>query len=231
MTDWHSHVLPAIDDGAKDVQESLKMLGMLSEQGVDTVCATPHFYANSTSVERFLANRERAAASLKEHLPDGSPEILLGAEVKYYPGIGRMERLDALCLEGSRLLLLEMPFGKWTEYTLRELSELSSRTDVRIMLAHIDRYLKLQSGDVWRRVYESGILMQVNASFITGFFTKRQAMSMLCERAIHFIGSDCHNTTTRAPNIGVAYSVIEKKLGTECLDDLEDFGEKMRLAR
>ena len=50
MIDWHSHVLPQMDDGSKSAEESLAMLKMQSEQGVDTVIATPHFYANDESL-------------------------------------------------------------------------------------------------------------------------------------------------------------------------------------
>lgn len=227
VTDWHSHILPGMDDGARTVEDSLAMLSMLKEQGIERVCATPHFYANSESVGSFLGRRAESAERLGALLGDDAPQILLGAEVKYYPGISRMERLEELRLGESRLLLLEMPFSGWTEYTQRELCELSGHGDIRIMLAHIDRYLGMQSGDTWSRLYECGILMQVNASFVRGVFSRRKAMRMLAGHGIHFIGSDCHNTTTRAPDIGYAYSLIEKKLGAECIEDLGLIGEEM----
>lgn len=227
MTDWHSHILPAMDDGAKTVRDSLAMLSMLTTQGIERVCATPHFYANSDSVESFLRRRAEAMERLSAQLGEDAPEIILGAEVKYYPGISRMERLDELRVGDSRMLLLEMPFSRWTEYTQRELYELSGHGDIKIVLAHIDRYLGMQSGDTWSRLYECGILMQVNASFVRGLFTRRRAIEMLLGHGIHFIGSDCHNTTSRAPDIGAAYTLIEKKLGSECLDDLRFIGEEM----
>ena len=68
MIDWHSHVLPALDDGSHSIAQSLEMLTMLKEQGVDTVIATPHFYANDESVEKFLERRERSARALKRTL-------------------------------------------------------------------------------------------------------------------------------------------------------------------
>ncbi len=227
LTDWHTHILPAMDDGAKTTDESLAMLSMLTSQGIGRVCATPHFYANSDSVGSFLDRRDEAFCRLKQKLSDDAPEILLGAEVKYYPGISRMDGLEKLRLGESRLLLLEMPFGKWTEYTKRELAELSRRRDIKIMLAHIDRYLGMQSDDTWSELYENGMLMQVNASFVRGVFSRRRAMEMLAGHGIHFIGSDCHNTSSRAPDIGSAYSLIERKLGTECIEDLIFLGGEM----
>ena len=76
---------------------------------------------------------------------DEIPRIICGAEVKYYPGIGKLESLSKLCIGESNLILLEMPMGKWTEYTVRELTEIAVTHRVRVILAHIDRYLKLES--------------------------------------------------------------------------------------
>ena len=66
MIDWHSHILPAMDDGSKDVAESISMLGMQTSQGVGTVIATPHFYANDETVAAFLKRRAEASEALKE---------------------------------------------------------------------------------------------------------------------------------------------------------------------
>ena len=54
MIDWHSHILPKLDDGSEDLKQSLDMLAMLAEQGVQRVVATPHFRANKESVDAFL---------------------------------------------------------------------------------------------------------------------------------------------------------------------------------
>ena len=224
MIDWHNHVLPAMDDGSRDVAESITMLGMHASQGVGTVIATPHFYANDESVESFLTRRARSYETLQNQLPPDAPAILLGAEVKYYQGISRLADLKKLRIEGSRLLLLEMPMNTWTESMIRELVELSGKNGIHIVLAHIERYLNLQSRDVWDRLRDSGILMQSNASFFTGFATKRRAMSLLREGHIHFLGSDCHNLTSRPPQIGKAFEAIQKKLGVDYIGLMTEFG-------
>ncbi len=227
MIDWHSHILPEVDDGSKSTAESIEMLKRLAEQGVDTVMATPHFYANDESVESFLERRDAAYGTLKNELPENVPEIICGAEVRYYQGIGRLENLGRLTIGESRLLLLEMPFSRWTEYTVRELVEMSSRRDIKLVLAHIDRYLSFQKRTVWERLYESGALMQVNASFFTELFTRRKALDMLCREEIHFIGSDCHNLKSRPPRIGEAFELIRRKTGEELLSQLNGFGESL----
>ena len=65
MIDWHSHILPAVDDGSRDIEESLGLLHILQTSGVDTVIATPHFYADRISTEDFFAARDQSAAALR----------------------------------------------------------------------------------------------------------------------------------------------------------------------
>ena len=227
MIDWHTHILPGMDDGSHDVAESISMINMQVSQGVHTVIATPHFYANDETVDSFLGRRKKALELLRAELPEGLPEIRLGAEVRYYQGISRMADLKALRIEGSKLLLLEMPMTGWTEYMVRELIELSGKSSIRIVLAHIERYLSLQKQAVWERIYDSGILMQVNASFFTTLASKRKAISLLRKGKIHFVGSDCHNMTSRSPQIGKAFEIIQKKLGDNYLSQMNEYGYSM----
>lgn len=224
MIDWHSHILPGIDDGSRDVAESLALLQMQAMQGADIVIATPHFYANDESVDSFLERRSVSYETLKAQLPEQAPEIILGAEVRYYQGISRMPELKRLRISESKLLLLEMPMCKWTEYMVRELIEMSAMSGIRIVLAHIDRYLQLQSRKVWQRIFDSDLLMQVNASFFSSLRSKRKALALLREGNVHFVGSDCHNMTSRAPQLGKAFEIIQKRLGGYYLSQMNEFG-------
>ena len=97
MIDFHSHILPGIDDGSKSVEMSLQMLRLLKAQGIDTVAATSHFYATQRSPQRFLFRRQEAWDKLRTALDADAPRILLGAEVLYFPGISHMEELPELC--------------------------------------------------------------------------------------------------------------------------------------
>lgn len=224
VIDWHSHILPGMDDGSRDTKESISLIDMQASQGISAVIATPHFYANDESVESFLNRRERAYGHLKAELSGNAPEIRLGAEVRYYQGISRLAELKDLRIEGSRLLLLEMPMSTWTEYMIRELVELSGKSSIRIVLAHVERYLKLQKHAVWERLAERGVLMQANASFFTSLPSRRRAMALLRDGNIQFIGSDCHNTTSRPPKIGKALEVIEKKFGRDYIRKINEYG-------
>ena len=227
MIDWHSHILPGVDDGSRDIEESLALLRMEMEQGVDTVIATPHFFANDESPDDFIYRRQNGYDGLKQNMPEGAPSILLGAEVRYYPGIGKLSDLKKLCIGDTRLLLLEMPMEKWTDYTVRELVDIEAARHVKLILAHIERYLPMQSVDAWSKLYDSGIRMQVNASYFAGFTTKRKALSSLLEGGIHFIGSDCHNVKYRPPKIGAAYEIIRKKFGDEFVNQMNEYGKSL----
>ncbi len=225
MIDWHSHILPNIDDGSKSVEESLNMLRSLKSQGVDTVVATPHFYAKTQSVERFLERRQQSFSRLEGLLDDDMPKILLGAEVKYYNGISRLTDIDKLKIEGSNLLLLEMNSSKWGDYTIRELAEIQDAGRLYIVLAHIERYLDFQKKGVADSLIQNDIMLQINASYLNDFFGRKKAISMLKKGTVRFIGSDCHNMEKRAPNIKKAYDYVEKKLGKEFVDRICEFGE------
>jgi protein-tyrosine phosphatase len=227
MIDWHSHVLPALDDGSKSVDESQRMLTALKEQGIACVIATPHFHANRESVDTFLQKRKESYERLIQADNGSLPQILCGAEVRYYPGIAKMEGLERLAIDGGSILLLEMPMDKWTEYTVRELCELASTRGLTVILAHIERYLNMQSRGVVERLCANGLLMQSNASFFNDFVTRHKAFKLLVSGNIHFIGSDCHNMKERAPQIGRAYELIEKKLGPEYVSQMREYGYKM----
>lgn len=227
MIDWHSHILPGIDDGSKNLAESLALLNAQKAQGIKTVVATPHFYANDEEVDVFLQRRNEANELMQKELPMNYPEIKLGAEVRYYPGISRLEGIKKLRIDGSKLLLLEMPLSTWTEYMVRELIEMAGRSSIRIAFAHFERYLRLQKLDTWERIYESGILLQANSSFFTSFSTKRKAISLLKNGNIQFIGSDCHDMKFRPPKIGEAFKIIQKRLGDDYLTQMNEYGYSM----
>jgi len=116
-----------------------------------------------------------------------------------------------------------MPVARWTEYTLRELTELANSKKITVMLAHIERYMSNQSKENWDRLLDNRILMQVNASYFLGF-SKRKAIGQLVGGMIHFIGSDCHNLSSRPPKIKSAIDYITKKLGANFVSQINEFG-------
>lgn len=201
MIDFHTHILPGVDDGSKNLEESLQLLQMEQQQGIDIVVLTPHYYSGQNSPEAFFHRRQEAWAFLRGAWQQGMPRLLLGAEVEFFDGITTLSNLQDFCIRRTSLLLLEMPFSSWGERTIRTVEELNGTGGIQIVLAHIERYLSFQgNARALKRLRQGGILMQVNASFFEGWLSKRKALSMLDKGMVQFIGSDCHNLSSRKPN-------------------------------
>jgi protein-tyrosine phosphatase len=211
MIDFHSHVLPGIDDGSASVDESLRMLTRTAEQGIGLICATPHFYPSSDDPESFLRHREHAWNKLVPLLEEGHPKVVLGAEVYYFSGISRNEQIADLRIGKTRLLLVEMPFEKWSDAMVREIAALNDRHGIQVVLAHIERYMRDQSRDVWDFLLDSNVVMQSNAEFFLDWRTKRKAARMVREGRVHIIGSDAHNMDKRAPKVGDAMKALSEE--------------------
>lgn len=232
MIDIHTHILPGLDDGSSSIEESEKMLGMLSEQGVDTVVATPHFYIDNTKVEAFLELRRTCAEKLINAVAkDKRPQLVLGAEVQFFPELYTMDNIEKLCIGGTKYMLVEMPFEKWSGYTYKTLSKLYTARGIVPIIAHVERYLEFQEQsdiDVLRKLKEANVLIQTNCSFLTDRTTKRRALKLVKKDLINFMGSDCHNMTTRMPTIEPGYNVIFKKLGEDGLAAFEYWERKLK---
>lgn len=220
VADFHSHVLPRIDDGSRSVEESLEMLRRAAKQNVPTVVATPHFYAQQDGFERFLARRETAVTQLKQEmeLHPGLPKVVCGAEVYYFRGISETEILRELAIEGTDHILIEMPFAHWTEDMYRELEAIPDKQGLQPIVAHVDRYIApFSRNENLHRLLDMPVLIQANTSFFLNRKTRNMAMRMLAKGQIHLLGSDCHNLDSRPPNLGEAVEWIRGKLGEETI--------------
>lgn len=200
MTDFHTHILPGMDDGSRSVADSLEMLRREAGQGIRTVAVTPHFYPWENSPAEFLRRRTLAWQRLEPLLEEGMPRILLGAEVQYFEGICTVEEIRDLRIRETELLLVEMPFCRWSERMIADLLELNNRPGIRVVLAHVERYFSRNPGELWDVLAEAGLRMQCNVSFLANWRTRRKALEMLKQGQIRFLGSDCHNLTSRPPD-------------------------------
>lgn len=234
MLDIHSHILPKMDDGSSSVEESLKLLRTSAEQGITEIAATPHFYASQNNPQNFLERRAACAARLQEALTPDLPRVYLGAEVCYFDGVSRIDELEALWLQNTNILLLEMPFEKWSRRMADEVAEIQNRRDTQVLLAHIERYLPFHNSDALQSLRAQGVKMQCNALFFLSWRTKRKAVKMLQRGEIDVLGSDCHNMTARPPRLGEAMQVIQKSVERDVwrefqrnLPDLSGKGERL----
>jgi protein-tyrosine phosphatase len=227
MLDIHTQILPGIDDGARDLSESLLMLEREAAQGVDRVALTPHFYAEEHALSSYLNEREAAYIALRDAARAECPELLLGAEVAYYSGISKSDALNNFAIGESRVLLLEMPESVWSEYMIREVEEITLGRGFHTVIAHAERCLDYQSKKNRSRLYDAGILIQSNASFFINPKTRRQALKLLGRGEIHFVASDAHGSDYRPSRIGEAIGIIEDKLGRAAIERLDSISSRL----
>lgn len=223
--DFHTHILPAIDDGSMDIKTSIEMLKTEHDQDVDVVILTPHFYASKDSLEIFLKNREIAYSSLLKHSPPNIPILKLGAEVAFFPGISKVESLSSLCIEGTNALLLEMPFSQWGENEIIEIKYLLGNGFI-LILAHIERYIKYQKNKrAFEEILDLPLYTQINVESVLSPFKRRVPIRMLKDNYVNLLGSDCHNLNTRFPNIADGRRTIERILGKHVLNEIDETGK------
>lgn len=221
--DMHSHVLPGIDDGSRSAEESLQMLRESARQQVGLMVATPHFYANQNTPEHFLYRRAEAykklvhycnvTQSVNEEQAEPLPQIVCGAEVAYFTGMSSCEELPQLCIEGTNVLLLEMPFCHWSSTMLQEVLTAKEYFGLQIIIAHIERYIDEQPFGTLEEMLDEELIIQANAECFLHWNSRGRALSRVRNGQIQLLGSDCHNMTVRPPNLQKAIAVIGTKCG------------------
>ena len=236
MTDLHTHILPGMDDGAKDSETSLAMLRMQRDQGVDTVVLTPHFYRERELPAHFLERRSKAARHLAEAitaLPEEErsalPALALGAEVAWVPGLSDWPELERLCLGRSQTFLLELPSSPWTDQMIHQLYDLPGRTGLTPIIAHLERYLNTQKRQHIQAVLSLGVPVQVSAEPLLHPFQRGTVLKMLREGQAQLLASDSHNLSTRKPNLGPGMEVVRRKLGDRMADSLAARSDRLLL--
>ena len=227
MIDFHSHILPEMDDGSSCVSESEQMLKLSWEMGIDTVVATPHYYAGNESVECFIARRQEKYDLLMRSINDTViiPQIVMGSETAFYVGISRESDILKLCIGQTKYLLLEMPFTEWSSLTIKEVQGLIINRGIIPIIAHLERYYPIQcrNGKI-NELLNLGVLVQVNGETFVDNELRRKMMKMLSKDAVHLLGSDCHNMNENPPNLSQAFKHISAKLGDGVLEKIDATG-------
>lgn len=224
LVETHCHILPAIDDGAQDVETSLKMIQKLQLQGAKAIVVTPHYYSDSIALNDFLARRNVAVEKLRAVLPDGSPKIIPAAEVYISKYLFNNDDLSELCIGNSNYILIEHPFSStFSSASYDRLVNLYCDYGVKPVLAHIERYGALMEDKGLLDEYiDMGCLTQVNISSFSDSprSVRKKLFKYLESGRIHLIGSDSHNLTSRPPEYSAGVKAITDKYGKEAVDSL-----------
>ncbi|MCC7354560.1 MAG: hypothetical protein IT330_12505 [Anaerolineae bacterium] len=224
FTDIHCHILPGVDDGPGEIEGSLAMAAQAVADGTGQIVATPH-----NMHWRPGAHRERMsalAAQVQQELDQRglALRIVVGTEVYIAPDLpARLDDGRAYTINGSRYILVELPFTFWPDFSEDALSALQERGLVPI-LAHAERYTTLQRDpDRLRPLVEHGILVQLTAGSLLGGFgreAQRAAQVLLEHNLAHVIASDGHNTTYRVPVLSATLPLAGKIVGPEAAQTL-----------
>lgn len=223
--DMHTHVLPEVDDGSASVEQSIEMLEIMAQQGIEQVVATPHFYPQQDTPERFLRRRRAAYERLLEAMmkKKSLPSVNVGAEVYFFQGISESDAVAELTFGLKKCILIEIPYGAWSGHIYRELESIYVKRGLIPIIAHIDRYIRpFHTMGIPERLAELPVMVQANAEFFLDRRTSGMAMRMLRKGKIHLLGSDCHNLSSRKPNLQPALQLIAKKLGAEALEQIRE---------
>ena len=229
MIDLHTHILPKLDDGSNNINTSLSMLNMEYKQGVSTVVLTPHFYRSHEELERFLKRRNNSYEQLNKYISKLSieernklPHLILGAEVAWVPNMSDWLNIDKLCIGKTKYMLLELPTSPWQSNMFHQLYDLINTTNVIPVIAHLERYLKIQKSDLINEILSIGIPIQLSSSAFLSFWSSYKLYKMIKKYDGFIISSDCHNITSRPPNLSAAMSKIEKKIGKDIINKLNN---------
>lgn len=222
MIDIHSHILPGVDDGSKDIEMSIEMARIYEKNNIKKVIATPHYIEgvqNSTLEENKIA-LEALNHRLEEEQID--LEVCLGNEIMISLDILKdLEESNLSTLNGSKYILIEFPMFDIPNYTENILHELLLR-GYHPIIAHPERNRSIgEDPNILFRLIEDGALAQLNLGSIEGKFGKKikeNAELLLNHNMIHFVSTDAHRSNTRTPNVANALNILRKIVSKEDYD-------------
>jgi protein-tyrosine phosphatase len=215
MIDLHSHVLPGLDDGAADMEESLRLAGAASAAGTTTLVATPHVREDFPYPRTLIGERSE---ELRSELTRAGIDLRIveGAEVAIPEiDITDDETMAGLCLGDGRNVLVESPYTQATgglEYALFELQ----LRGFGVVLAHPERSPTfIADVDRLASLVERGVVCSITAGSMRGDYgrTVRRAAAEMLERGlVHDVASDAHDVTRRPPVLGNAFTALDAAL-------------------
>ncbi len=198
MVDFHTHLLPGIDDGAKNVEDSVSLLNSLSELGMKEIVLSPHYYPAQERISDFTMRRKQSCEIFAKVLSERNkptPRLHVACEVYLEPILFNNEDLSPLTVDlGEKFMLTELLYEEdFTNTTESMLRQLVYSYNVVPILAHIDRYPFLMKEKILYNLLEMGCVAQINVSSLSNFFKRKKLLKYLEKGYIGVIGSDTHN--------------------------------------
>ncbi len=223
MIDFHSHLLPELDDGSRSCKQSVCLLKEEEKCEVKKVVLTPHFYAYQNNIETFLEKREESLKKLCTALENDpvNIELYLGAETYFFEEIWRVDDIEKLCIEGTNYLLLELPVHDPCSKTVfRAIHALLTQRNIVPIMAHFERYIyKNANLRFLKELVDNGCILQMNAGYINNFWTRGKAVSFFKKGTASLLGTDMHNEFNIKKDYKKAYTHLAKKLSEDRISE------------
>lgn len=202
MIDLHCHILPGVDDGARNMKESVAMCRMAVENNISKVVCTSHFLPGM-KIDEFLAKRDEALHMLRAEIETQGIrlELIPGAELYVSDDIFYLEHVERLRLGETNYVLTEFDFTGLTGGRMMRYIDEIRKSGVQVIVAHPERYKYIQDDyNIANLLRENNVLLQVNAGSLLGVFGRREfklAKELCINNAAFFLASDAHSTGMR----------------------------------
>lgn len=234
MIDTHSHILPGIDDGSQDIEESIEMLKEAYEAGFTAIISTSHYIEESYHTD--TARREELIQILQERLEKENINIKIynGAEAYIVSNLTELIQKEILpTINSTRYLLMELPMHSEIIYLDYIISNLQNQGIVPI-IAHPERYSYVQKNPkILMDLIEKGVLFQANYGSIIGNYgreAEKTVKKLLKNGIVHFLGTDSHREHGIYEQIPMICKKLEKLIGREKLEKLSKINPQIILS-
>ena len=233
MIDFHTHILPNVDDGSKSIDETFELLNEAKKAGFDTIISTSHYIEDYYNVN--VSEREVWINAISEILKkeNNDLKLYLGNEVYLTENI--MELLETgkeTTINKSRYILFEFPMNTKPMNMYDIIYDMLQNKLIPI-LAHPERYSFVQKEpEIIYDLIQKGVLMQANYGSIIGRYGEKAQLMVrkfFENNMIHFLGSDVHKKNTIYPRIAQALNEIKDIIGKEKLNELTTINPGMVL--
>ena len=221
MIDIHTHILFNVDDGAKNVEDSIKLLNEAKEVGFEIIICTSHYIEGFYDVK--CNEREKKIIELNKK-KESDVEIDIGNEIFFSNNIiSLINENKAATLNNSRYVLFELPFNVEPLYLMDSIFKIQSNNLIPI-LAHPERYTYFYKNlEMYKKIADKGVLFQLNFGSFIGQYGKKAkiiAEKLLKSNFAYFLASDVHRPNTIYKNIPIVLDKLNRLVGKEKVNQL-----------
>ena len=222
MIDFHSHILPDIDDGSRSLEESIKIVEEAKSVGFNKIISTSHY------IERYYESDKEKRTELLEQLKSNitDVELFLGNEIYItYDIIKLIEEGKASTINDSRYILFELPLNTKPMNAEEVVYRIIEKGGIPV-IAHPERYSYVQNDIKFaEKLFDMGALFQSNYGSIIGMYgskAKKTVKKLLKQDMVHFLGSDVHRTNQIYPKIPQIMKKLKRIVSERKIEELTE---------